>query len=143
MASFYKKRRPIFVLDDVQRLFKDKEYKELQAFIINTMLIPMRDRNEAVIFLVTSDYSIAEELSNLSGMSSRLKTFAFQKIDEKEFEDVMNKDLENLKKFNKSLTLECLLKFYEDFHSDLRSLNEFILIYKGNYEGNGYFYFLL
>ena len=130
------------MLDDVQRLFKDKDYKELQAFIINTILIPIRDKNEAVIFLVTSDYSIEEDLSNLSGMSTRLKTFPFPKMDGKEFEDVMKKDLENLKKFNKSLTLECLLKFYEEFNNDLRSLNQFIRIYDGNYESNSYFYFL-
>ncbi len=99
--------------------------------------------NEAAIFLLTSDYSIEAELSVLSGMSTRLKTFPFPKIGEKEFEDVMKKDLENLRKFNSKITLECLLKFYEDFNTDLRSLNQFIKIYDENYERNYDFYSFL
>ena len=140
LASFSKKKRPLFVLDDVQQLFKDKDYKELQRFIINTILIPIWDNNQAAIFLVTSDYSIEEELSNLSGMSTRLQTFPFPKLERKEFEELMIKDRGNLKTFNTKLTIECILKFYEDFNTDLRSLNKFILIYNGNYEGNCYYY---
>lgn len=139
-ASFSKKKRPILVMDDVQRLFKEKEYKELQTIIINTILIPIRDSNQATIFLLTSDYSIEDELSKLSGMSTRLNTFPFPKIDLTEFQDAMKKDLNNLVKINKSITIECLFNFYEEFNTDLRSLSQFIQIYDGDFESNGEFY---
>ena len=122
------------ILDDVQQLFKKKEYEVLQTTIINSILVPIRDNNEAAIFLLTSDYSIQEDLSVLSGMSTRVKAFPFPKIGEKEFELAMQKDLENLQRFNNKITLEILVKFYADFNTDLRSLNEFISSYDGNYE---------
>ena len=136
LASFSKKRRPLLVLDDVQRLFKRKEYEPIQEFIINSILIPIMDRNEAAIFLVTSDYSIEQDLRRLSGMSTRMKTFPFPKIGQKEFEILMKKDLENLQHQNKQITLECLLQYYQDFNTDLRSLNRFIEEFSGDYEGN-------
>ena len=118
----------------MHQLFKKKEYEVLQTTIINSILVPIRDNNEAAIFLLTSDYSIQEDLSVLSGMSTRVKSFPFPKIGEKEFELAMQKDLENLQIFNNKITLEILVKFYADFNTDLRSLNEFISSYDGNYE---------
>ena len=125
----------MLVLDDVQTLFKGNDYKNIQEYIINSILIPLRDKNEAVIFLVTSDYSIESGLSRLSGMSSRLKTFPFPKIEKTEFEKYIQKELINLQKINRKLTLEFLLKFYEDFNTDIRTLNEFIKTFDGDYEG--------
>ena len=125
----------MLVLDDVQTLFKDNDFKNLQNYIINSILVPLRDNNEAVIFLVTSDYSIESDLKQLSGMSSRLETFPFPKIEKTEFEKYIQKELINLQKINSKLTLEFLLKFYEDFNTDIRSLNEFIKTFDGDYEG--------
>ena len=125
----------MLVLDDVQTLFKDNDFKNVQNYIINSILVPLRDKNETVIFLVTSDYAIESDLKQLSGMSSRLKTFPFPKIEKKEFEEYIQMELINLQKINSKLTLEFLLKFYEDFNTDIRSLNEFIRTFDGDYEG--------
>lgn len=128
-------------MDDVQRIFKMKDCQIIQEFIINSILLPIRDNNEASIFIVTSDYSIEEELRLLSGMSTRMKIFPFPKLDKKDFEDLMKKDLEHLQKINNKITLESLLQFYDDFGADLRSLDHFIPNYKGNYEGDYEFFF--
>ena len=125
----------MLVLDDVQKIFKSNDYKYIQDYIINSILIPIRDKNEASIFLVTSDYSIESDLKRLSGMSTRLRTFPFPKIEKKEFEKFIQMELMNLQKINSKLTLEFLMRYHEDFNTDLRSLNEFISEFDGNYEG--------
>ena len=85
--------------------------------------------------LITSDYSIEHELSCLSGMRTRLETCAFPKISKEEFKLFVKENIETLKTKNKFLTPEMLMKHYEDFNTDLRSLNNFVQKFDGNYEG--------
>jgi len=131
---FAKKPRPLIIFDDVQKLFKSPEMKELQSLILNSMLYPIRDSNQACIMFITSDYSIEDELSSLSGMRTRLETIRFPKLSKEDFELYVKENLERLQNMNKHLTAEILLKHFEDFNTDLRNLNRFIQMFKGDYE---------
>ena len=133
---FHQKLRPLIILDDIQSLFKNEEMKNLQSMIINSLLYPLRDSNQACIILITSDYTIEKELNGLSGMSSRLRTFPFPEMTKSEFEFYVSENIEILKTKNHLLSSNILMKYYEDFNSDLRSLNSFIEEFQGNYEGN-------
>jgi hypothetical protein len=131
---FSKKPRPLIIFDDVQKLFKSEKIKDLQSLILNSMLYPIRDSNQACIMLITSDYSIEDELSSLSGMRTRLKTSPFPKLTKEDFRLYVKENFEILQNLNKLLTVEILMKHFEDFNTDLRNLNSFIEKFKGDYE---------
>ena len=132
---FAKKPRSLIIFDDVQKLFKSEKMKDLQSIILNSMLYPIRDNNQACIMLITSDYSIQYELSSLSGMRTRLETNPFPKLSKEDFDLYVKTNLEILQNINKLLTAEILMKYFEDFNTDLRNLNSFIEKFKGDYDG--------
>ena len=133
---FARKPRPLIILDDVQKLFRNESMKEVQSIILNSFLFPLRDKNRACVILITSDYSIEKDLKALSGMTSRLMTFNFPKISKTDFENYAVENLDILRKKNNFLTIGILKKYHEDFNSDLRKLVEFIKKFEGNYESN-------
>ena len=71
-------------------------------------------------------------------MRTRLKTKRFPKITKDQFQEYVRENLEALKSKNKYLTEEILMKHYEDFNTDFRNLNNFILEFKGDYDRNHY-----
>ena len=129
-------RKPLIIIDDVQYLFKYRELMFIQRNILTGILVPARDLDQASIMLISSDFSIANDITSLSGMSSRITIFPFPKIDQAQINEYFQKEIENFRKINKFITLECLKEFFSEFNTDLRSLNFFIKKYKGNYQGN-------
>ena len=64
-----------------------------------------------------------------------MEIFPFPKIEKKDFVSMVQKEFETFQKLNQKLTSSWLLKFYDDFGTDLRSLNRFISLFDGDYEG--------
>jgi len=122
-------------MDDVQQLFKNKKYEFIQENIITGILVPARDSNQANIMLISSDFSIGNQITSMSGMSSRISIFPFPIIGEGQIKEYFNTNLLSFQKINKLISFECLLEFYKGFNGDLRSLNRFIREYQGNYQG--------
>jgi len=124
-------------MDDVQTLYRNQTPKMrlISQAILQNFMIPLTDSNQACFMLITSDYSIAQDVRSLSGMTSRLITYTFPKVNNKAFDNYIETNLGELLSINAKITPEIMKNFYNDFNSDFRSLNRFMVTYEGDYSG--------